>query len=69
MLDDANDLAHKSLSNDFFEDIVNLIPDDWLIWNHTEESPKQIREVYLNFLINRLKYSANFLNSAKDARG
>ncbi len=69
MLDDANDLAHKSLSNDFFEDIVNLIPDDWLIWNHTEESPKQVREVYLNFLINRLKYSANFLNSAKDARG
>lgn len=69
MLEEADKFAHETLSAELFEEIVNLIPDDWLKWDHTDETPEEIRKVYINFLNNRLKNSINFLNSAKDARG
>lgn len=68
MLDEANDFAHDTLSDDLLKEIVDLIPDDWLQWDHTEESPDEARKVYINFLKTRLKHSVIFLNSAKDAR-
>lgn len=69
MLDEANHFAHETLSYDLFEDIAALIPDDWLHWSHTQETPGEIRNIYLNFLKTRLHHSQNFLNAAKNARG
>lgn len=69
MLDAANDFAHDILSDDLLEKIVSLIPDNWLTWNHTQETPGEIRKTYRNFLKTRLQHSQNFLNTAKNARG
>ena len=68
-LDEADQFAHKMLNNDFFSQLVNLIPEDWLQWEDADESPEEIREVYYNFLKTRLENSANFVNEAKNARG
>lgn len=50
------------------KDIVNRIPDDWLHWNDTTESPEQLRKVYFDFLTNRLHHSETFTNEAIHAR-
>lgn len=52
-----------------FREIVNLLPDDFLQWQDTEETPEQIREVYFNFLVNRLRHSQIFVKEAENARG
>lgn len=69
MLDEANDFARDVLSDDLLEQIVTLIPDEWLMWNHTQATPGEIRRVYLDFLKTRLRHSRNFVNTAKNARG
>lgn len=68
MLDEADDFAHEILSDELLMEIVSQIPDDWLVWNHTQETPDEIRSVYLQLLKTRLENSSNFLNTAKDAR-
>ena len=69
MLDEADSFAHSILTDELLKEIVELIPDNWLMWDHTEETPNQIRDIYFKFLKNRLKHSINFLNTAKDAKG
>ena len=69
MLDEADRFAHEILTDELLKEIVELIPDNWLMWDHTEETPDQIRDIYFKFLKNRLEHSTNFLNSAKDAKG
>jgi len=68
-LDEANTFGHERLNVDFFREIVNLIPEDWLLWNDVDETPDEIREVYFQFLKTRLEHSDIFLNEAKHARG
>lgn len=69
MLDESDQFAHEVLSDDLLKEITALIPDEWLIWNHTQETPDEIRNVYLNLLKMRLQHSQNFLKTARDARG
>ena len=47
---------------------MNLIPEDWLLWEGADESPEEIREVYFNFLKIRLTHSEIFTKQAQDAR-
>lgn len=68
-LDEADSFAKALLNEDFFRDIVNMIPDEWLQWRDTEETPDEIREIYFNFMNTRLAHSEIFLNEAKNARG
>lgn len=68
-LDEADEFAKSKLNNEFFREIVNQIPEEWLQWNDVEETPEEIREVYYNFLKTRLENSEIFLNEAKNARG
>ncbi|MDN3593856.1 HipA family kinase [Zunongwangia endophytica] len=58
----------KKLSAEVLQNIVNLIPEDWILWEGSEESPAEIREVYLNFLKIRLNHSEIFTKQAQDAR-
>ena len=69
MLDEANEFAHGILTPEVLAAIVAQVPDDWLKWTHTEETPQEIRQVYTDFLNDRLQHSSNFLNEAKNARG
>ena len=48
--------------------IVNLIPEQWLEWEDSDESPEALRDVYLQFLLIRLNHSEIFINEAKNAR-
>ena len=67
-LEQANEFAHQRLSDTLFQEIVQLLPDEWLSWEGVEQSPEQIREVYYNFLKNRLKHSSIFTKEAQNAR-
>lgn len=68
-LDEADSFATQHLTEDFFREIVNEIPEEWLQWNDADENSDEIREVYFNFLKTRLQNSEIFLNEAKNARG
>ncbi|NBL65720.1 aminotransferase class I and II [Flavobacterium sp. NST-5] len=67
-LDEVNAEFLKILTDEILTTIVNLIPEDWLIWEETAVQPETIREVYLKFLKTRRDHSHLFLNQAKNAR-
>lgn len=69
MLDEADRLGKELLTDECLRKITKLIPDDWLLWPHTTETPDEIRDVYFQFMKTRLQNSPLFLNSARNARG
>lgn len=65
----AVDAELKSLlTNDKIEAIVQAIPDDWLLWRDTMETPQSIKEIYIQFLTERISHSETFVKAAQDAR-
>lgn len=65
----ATNLAfRKLLTKEILQDIVNYIPEDWLHWEDTEQTPDEIRAVYFQFLWTRLNHSEIFINEAENAR-
>ncbi|MDO5608076.1 MAG: aminotransferase class I and II [Capnocytophaga sp.] len=67
-LPQADAYARQVLGSDFFEAAVKLIPEQWLQWEGTDETPGQIRQVYIDFLTHRLENSELFLKQAIHAR-
>ncbi|WP_029902119.1 HipA family kinase [Prevotella sp. 10(H)] len=67
-LDEADAAFKKILTPEKITYIVNTLPDDWLNWGGSEESPDSIRQVYIDFLNERIKNSAIFINEAQNAR-
>jgi len=67
-LDSADAAFKKVLTDESLRGVVNLIPEVWLRWEETEETPEQIREIYFSFLQTRLANSNIFLKQAQDAR-
>lgn len=68
-LDEVNREFKAILTDSVIEDIVNTIPDDWLLqYNEPNETPETIREVYRSFLTERIHNSDIFVNEAKNAR-
>jgi hypothetical protein len=65
----VTDLAfRKLLTKEILQDIVNYIPEDWLHWDDSEQTPDEIRDVYFQFLWTRLNHSEIFINEAQNAR-
>jgi hypothetical protein len=56
------------LTDNILREIAELIPDDWVNWKEDGNTPQSIKEVYYQFLSERLKHSDNFLNEALHAR-
>ena len=56
------------LSDDLLQATVELIPENWLQWDDTEDTSEQIRETYFNFLKTRRDNATIFLKQAHDAR-
>lgn len=56
------------LTPEILEEIVNTIPEDWLQWEDADETPENLRNVYLQFLKTRLENSEIFVNQAQNAR-
>ncbi len=67
-LEDADAKNKSELTDQSIREIVSLIPDDWLGAEESGESPADKREVYFNFLTNRLRHSEIFVNEVLNAR-
>lgn len=68
LLEEVNTEYSALLNETILAAIVELIPDEWLAWDDTEDTPEQLRSVYKAFLLTRLQHSTNFLNEAQHAR-
>lgn len=67
-LDEADVEFKKILTPEKIGEIVNLIPDEWLNWGDETETTDDIKNIYLQFLIERLNNSQIFVKEAQDAR-
>lgn len=67
-LEEADKEIKEILTPAVLEEIVNSLPDDWLNWNEDGETPQDLRNVYLEFLIRRLNDSEIFVKEAQNAR-
>ncbi len=67
LLDEADRFGHEKLTSEILKTITNQIPDDWLQWEDSPQTPDELRLAYFHFLITRLEHSSNFLNQAKNA--
>lgn len=56
------------LSDNKIKQIIDLIPSDWLEWQGYENSEKEKREIYYQFLTTRRDNSENFIKEAQNAR-
>ena len=63
------DEQYKSkFTPDIIRQILNLIPDEWLEEEGRELTPQEVRDVYYDFLTNRLKNSELFINQIENER-
>ena len=67
-LDKADAALRLLLKPEKIKAIVDAIPDTWLYDKESNETPDERREVYFNFIINRIAHSAFFVNEANHAR-
>jgi hypothetical protein len=67
-LEEVDAAFRERLTPDLIEDIVALIPDEWLLTFPSGQAPEEIRSVYIRFLEKRVAASANFVKEAQHAR-
>lgn len=67
-LEKVDDEFKKILDDDTINNLVNLIPNDWLNWNNEDETVEDIREIYKQFLTIRRDSSTLFIKEAQNAR-
>lgn len=68
LLTAVNSEFKQLLTESKIREIVALIPDEWLHWEGTEDTPEALREVYAQFLLTRLNHSETFTKEAQNAR-
>jgi hypothetical protein len=68
LLDEVDTEYKAILTEENIRAIVALLPDEWLDWEGDEQTPEQIREVYVQFLLLRLNNSDIFIKQAQHAR-
>jgi len=67
-LEEAHREFTAKLNDQVLHKIVDIIPDDWLLWEDHNIAPEEIRKVYFQFLSTRLQHADLFLKQAQDAR-
>lgn len=67
-LEEINSEFKSLLTEEKILAIVDLIPEEWLQWEDSDETPEQIKKVYSSFLTTRLANSEIFIKAAQDAR-
>jgi hypothetical protein len=66
---DSTDAAFRQLLTPArIRAIVNIIPDEWLVSDHSDETPEERRQVYFEFLTSRISHSEIFVKEAQHAR-
>jgi hypothetical protein len=56
------------LTPERIENIVSLIPDEWLANGTADETPAEMKKVYMHFINTRINNSHIFVNEAQNAR-
>ncbi|HBI01271.1 MAG TPA: aminotransferase class I and II [Flavobacterium sp.] len=67
-LEEVNAEFTSKLNDTVLREIVNQIPEDWLLWEDQAITPTEIKEVYFQFLSIRLANASIFLKQAQDVR-
>lgn len=67
LLEEVDTEFRRILTEEKLRDIVNLIPDDWLTWAEKGETIQDLREVYFQFLKERIHHSELFVKEAQNA--
>lgn len=67
-LESVNTTYKALLTDAVLKAIVEMIPDDWLTWEGTQQTSQDIRQVYYEFLTTRRDHSDNFIKEAQHAR-
>jgi hypothetical protein len=67
-LDAADERARALLTSDFFVEVLEAVPDKWLLREHDGVSAAEKRRVYAEFFERRLKASSKFVEEARRAR-
>ena len=66
---DVVDVDNQALlTEQVVQDIIAMIPDEWLIPNSPFDTVGAHRQAYLQYLLMRIKNSDKFINEAKHAR-
>jgi len=68
LLEETDKAFRSLLTEEKINAIVNLIPDEWLHWEESDETPEAIKKVYSDFLLTRLANSEIFIKEAQNAR-
>lgn len=56
------------LTDEKLNEIISLIPEEWLQWDDADLSPEEIRNIYLQLLLKRKDASHLFVNEIQHAR-
>ena len=67
-LEKVNEDFSKTLTQERISEIVELIPEDWLLIDHPFLSISEHRAAYKEFLNTRMQHAHQFVKSAQDAR-
>lgn len=67
-LDQVNSVFSEILTSLKIKEIVDLVPEDWLLTDHPFLSVEEHRKAYVTFLTIRMQHAHQFVKSAQDAR-
>ena len=67
-LDEADTTLRGRMTAEVIQQVVNLVPDDWLDGEPRFASPMEHRQAYADYLLSRLEASSVFVEEAKHAR-
>lgn len=67
-LQQTNEEMKQVVTAENIRSIVSVVPDEWLQHEDGTESPDEMRNVYSQFLINRINHADLFINEAVNAR-
>lgn len=66
-MEDADQFCKAIITEKRIKDIIQLIPDEWLTGESWDTTPGEIKNVYDQFLNQRLNYSKHFVKEVQDA--
>lgn len=67
-LEETDAVCKRMLTPEKIREIVDLIPDDWLQWSDRPGTPQEIKDIYVEFLTDRIAHSETFIKEAQHAR-
>lgn len=67
-LEEADTEMHRRITPEVIDDVVNAVPEEWLVQASSEVAPDEQRRVYSEFLKTRLSNSNIFVSHARETR-